>query len=298
MALGADRYASRADTLLFLGCVALSQAAMSLPPVWRDPVAAGLRQTVLAPFLRLQQQSELLRTSQSRFEQVVAQRDSAALAATFLPELRTENTRLRALLGLGQRLGAGYIPAEVLPQAAPTDPRTLEVSAGRRQGVRPLASVVSPEGLVGLVFAVDAQTSVVITWAHPEFRASAMAADGSVYGIVAPRGTEGPGVWLLELRGVPYLQAVPARTVILTSGLGGVFPRGIPLGTVIGVAGETEGWERTYLVRPAVDPSAGKAVMVLLGAHDLRNAITTESPPAAGRGRPRGRRAKTRCYSR
>src|SRR5712691_647316 len=283
MALGADRYASRADTLLFLGCVALSLAAMSLPPVWRDPVAAALRQTVLAPFLELQQQSELLRTSQSRFAHVVAQRDSAALAATFLPELRNENTRLRALLGLGQRLGSGYTPAEVLHQAAPTDPLTLEVSAGRRQGVRPLASVVSPEGLVGVVFAVDAQTSVVITWAHPEFRASAMAADGSVYGIVAPHGTEGPGVWLLELRGVPYLQAVPIGTVILTSGLGGVFPRGIPLGTVIGVPRETEGWERTYLVRPAVQPAGVTHVMILAGARgaDVQGAFPPAPPQEA-----------------
>src|SRR5712664_901528 len=204
MALGADRYASRADTWLFLGCVALSLAAMSLPPALRDPVAPALRQTVLAPFLQLQRQSELLQTSQSRFQQVVSQRDSAALAATFLPELRSENTRLRALLGLGQRLGTGYTPAEVLHQAAPTDPLTLDVSAGRRQGVHPLSAVVCPEGLVGVVFAVDAQTSVVVTWAHPEFRASAMAADGSVFGIVAPQGSDGPHIWLLGLQGVAY----------------------------------------------------------------------------------------------
>src|SRR5712691_13251887 len=189
MAIGTDRYASRADTMLFIACVALSIAALSLPDQWRDPLAQGLRQSVLAPFLFLQRQTELLAAARYRYDAVVAQRDSAGLAATFLPELRNENTRLRGLLGLGQRLGAGYTPAEVLHQAAPTDPLTLEVSAGRRQGVRPLASVVSPEGLVGVVFAVDAQTSVVITWAHPEFRASAMAADGSVYGIVAPHGT-------------------------------------------------------------------------------------------------------------
>ena len=281
MALGTDRFASRTDTLLFLVCVALSLAAMSLPPALRDPVAAALRQTMLAPFLRLQQQSELLRTSQSRFEQVISQRDSAALAATFLPELRNENTRLRALLGLGQRLGTGYTPAEVLHQAAPTDPLTLDVSAGRRQGVHPLSAVVCPEGLVGVVFAVDAQTSVVITWAHPEFRASAMAADGSVFGIVAPHGTEGPGVWLLELRGVPYLQAVPIGTVILTSGLGGVFPRGIPLGTVIGVVKETEGWERTYLVRPAVQP-AGVTHVMILGSARTGADVQGGFPPVRG----------------
>src|SRR3989454_418090 len=180
MALGADRYASRADTLLFVGCMLLSIAAMSLPDRWRDPLAKGLRQTVLAPFLWLQQQTGLLAAALSSYDAVVAQRDSATLAATFVPELRAENTRLRGLLGLGVRLASGYVPAEVLHEALPTNPLTLIVSAGRRQGVKPLAAVVSPEGLVGVVSTVDARTSVVVTWAHPEFRASAMAADGSV----------------------------------------------------------------------------------------------------------------------
>jgi len=243
----------------------LSIAAMSLPDRWRDPIAKGLRQTVLAPLLWLQQQTGLLAASLSSYNAVVAQRDSATLAATFVPELRAENTRLRGLLGLGVRLGSGYVPAEVLHEALPTNPLTLIVSAGRRQGVKPLAAVVSPEGLVGVVSTVDAQTSVVVTWAHPEFRASAMAADGSVYGIVAPHGTEGPKVWLLELRGIPYRQAVALGTSILTSGLGGVFPRGIPLGTVVDSAAAEEGWERTYLVRPAVHPSAVSHVMILTG---------------------------------
>src|SRR5437763_1830020 len=76
MALGADRYASRADTLAFLGCVLLSVAEMSLPERVRDPLARGLRQTVLAPFLTLQEKTELLSASLQRYESVVAQRDS------------------------------------------------------------------------------------------------------------------------------------------------------------------------------------------------------------------------------
>ena len=274
MALGADRYASRADTLIFLGCVLLSVAAMTLPERLRDPLARGLRQTVLAPFLALQQQIERLSASLARYDAVVAQRDSAALAATFLPELRGENTRLRTLLGLGTRLGTGYIPAEVLREPEPTSPLTFIVSAGKKQGVKPLSAVVSPEGLVGIVSTVDAQTSVVVSWAHPEFRASAMAADGSVYGIVAPHGTDGPRVWLLELQGVAYRQLVPTGTMILTSGLGGVLPRGIPIGTVVSVGGQAEGWERTYLIRPAVHPAAVTHVMILTGTPirgDLRS---------------------------
>ena len=274
MALGADRYASRADTLVFLGCVLLSGAAMSLPGRLRDPLARALRQTVLAPFLSLQQQIERLSASLARYDAVVAQRDSAALVATFLPELRGENVRLRSLLGLGTRLGTGYVPAEVLRESEPTSPLTVIVSAGKKQGVKPLSVVVSPEGLVGIVSSVDQQTSVVVTWAHPEFRASAMAADGSVYGIVAPHGSEGPRVWLLELEGVAYRQLVPNGTLILTSGLGGIMPRGIPVGVVVGVAGEAGGWQRTYLLRPAVHPAAVTHVMILGGTPtrgDLRS---------------------------
>jgi len=278
MALGADRYATRGDTFVLLCCVALSLVAMSLPDQVRVPVASGLRRTVLWPLLQLQAQSEQLRTSQTRFSEVVAERDSASLAATFRGELRAENARLRALIGLRPRLGPGFVPAEVLHQAAPTDPLTVVISAGSRQGVDTLAPVVAPEGLLGMVSEIDTHTSVVTTWANPAFRASAMAADGSVYGIVAPHGMKGPDTWLLELRGVPYRQDVPAGTVILTSGLGGVLPRGVPVGTVIALASES-GWERTYLVRPAVAPGAVSHVMVLVGssAADLRQAFLPDT---------------------
>src|SRR5207302_8808453 len=65
--------------IYFLGCVLLSGAAMSLPGRLRDPLARALRQTVLAPFLSLQQQIERLSASLARYDAVVAQRDSAAL---------------------------------------------------------------------------------------------------------------------------------------------------------------------------------------------------------------------------
>jgi rod shape-determining protein MreC len=280
MALGADRYATRGDTLVFLSALALSLVAMSLPDGVRDPVAGGLRRTVLWPFLQLQSQSEQLRTSRARFNEVEAQRDSAALAATFLSEVRAENRRLRALLGLGARLGSGFVPAEVLHQATPTDPLTVVLSAGASRGVRLLAPVVAPDGLLGIVSATDAGTSVVATWAHPEFRASGMASDGSVYGILAPHGTS-RGVWVLELSGVPYRQHVPFGTRILTSGLGGVLPRGIPVGTVVGVASETE-WDRTYLVRPAVPPGSVTHVMVLTAprGEDLQATFVPDSVKA------------------
>ena len=287
MALGADRYATRGDTLAFLSSLALSLVAMSLPPTVRDSVASGLRRSVLWPLLQLQEQSEALRTSHARFIEVSAERDSAVLAAAQVQQLRSENAQLRDLLGLRARLGVGFVPAEVLHQAAVTNRLTLVISAGSRQGVRPLAAVVTPDGLLGFVSRAESVTSVVATWAYPDFRASGMAADGSVYGILSPSTASGPGGWLLQLDGVPYRQRVPMGGVILTSGLGGVLPRGIPIGSVVGeITGEND-WERTYLVRPAVPPGSATHVMVLTQppqGGDLRAAFAPDS--VTGRPRP------------
>src|SRR5436309_15247482 len=100
MAIGPDRYASRGDTLLFIACVVLSIAALSLPDQWRDPLAQVLRQSVLAPLLFLHRQTELLAAARYPSDGVGAPRDSVALAATFRPALRGEYARLRYLLGL------------------------------------------------------------------------------------------------------------------------------------------------------------------------------------------------------
>ncbi len=51
---------------------------------------------------------------------------------------------------------------------------------------------------------VDARSSVAIVWTHPEFRVSAMASDGTAFGIVRPHLGEEPERSLLELRGVAF----------------------------------------------------------------------------------------------
>jgi rod shape-determining protein MreC len=59
---------------------------------------------------------------------------------------------------------------------------------------------------------------------------------------------------------------VPAGTLVLSSGLGGVYPKGIPVGTVTGVVREQAGWERVYRLLPAANPGAVAHVLVLISA--------------------------------
>jgi rod shape-determining protein MreC len=256
----------RRDTILLAGCVVLSLVALFLPERMREPIATTLRRTVLAPLVSLQSDAELSRRAWATREERVAARDSITLRSMSLDALSAENARLRDLLGLGARLRWGFVPAEVLSGRGVGEQYTMPLSAGARAGVREFSPVAAPEGLVGVVKTADPTMSIAIMWSHPDFRVSAMASDGSAFGIVAAHLGSGPERYLLEMRGVPVRGTIPRGTEIVTSGLGGTFPRGIPVGVVLGELETSELWARTYLLRPAVLPSAVSAVMVLLPA--------------------------------
>jgi rod shape-determining protein MreC len=274
-----DRRYTRRDTVLFVLCLGLSIVALFSPVSWTHGTADILRRTILVPLVWLQARAEEGRTSRTRFKALAAQRDSAAYVAQFLPSLRAENERLRQLLKLSHRLTSGYVAAEVLHQPHATDGRTLLLSAGSRQGAAPFNPVVAPEGLIGVILSVTPRSSIAMTWAHPEFRVSAFTIGGNALGVVAPsvegRHSEGS----LELRGVPYRDSVPLGTLVLSSGLGGVFPKGIPVGTVTGTAREEAGWERVYRLRPAANPGSAAHVLILSGNRtgDLANAFPSDS---------------------
>lgn len=263
MAPGTDRSLSRRDNLLLLVCVGLSVGALSAPPALGDAIAGTVRSTVLVPFLWLQQRAEESRTSRAVVDRIRAERDSVSYTAQSVPALEAENQRLRGLLGLGRRLGTPYVAAEVLHQSLPTDGRTLLLSEGRSSGVKEFDPVVSPDGLIGVVRTVEETQSVAITWVHPEFRASAYALPGQIFGIVAPSVQVSGSDLLLQLRGVAYRDSVPTGTRVVTSGLGGVYPPGIPVGTVLGAAEEETGWERIYIVLPAANPERVTHVLIL-----------------------------------
>lgn len=262
MARGA-RASSRLDRATLAVCAALSIIALVLPAQVREPVAAAMRSSVLAPLLLLQERAELSRRAFLAHDAAVAMRDSVALRALTAISLEAENARLRSLLGLGSRLRWGFVPAEALHGRGVRDEFGVTLTAGSAAGVRRLSPVVAPEGLVGVVDNVDRTLSHALLWTSPDFRASGMTLDGSAAGIIQAHADAGPGRYLLEMRGVPFRTSVKRGTLVVTSGLGGVFPRGIPVGWVVGETKTAESWARTYLIRPAVFPSDVYSVMIL-----------------------------------
>jgi rod shape-determining protein MreC len=89
-----------------------------------------------------------------------------------------------------------------------------------------------------------------------------MTVDGEVYGIVEPRLSAG-GEALLALTGVPFHTELDDGVLIVTSGRGGVYPRGIPIGAVSGMEESDAGWRKSYLLRPLVGPAEMTHVLIL-----------------------------------
>jgi rod shape-determining protein MreC len=258
------RTVGRREPFVLAACVVLALVARALPERMKAPAATTLRRTVVAPLVALQRDAELSRKAWLEREEIARVRDSVAYDRMGTEALRRENAQLRRALSLGTRVRWGFVPAEILHGQAIGEEYTVPLSAGSRAGVRPYSPVIAADGVVGMVKTVDPAMSIAILWSHPDFRVSAMASDGSAFGIVAARLGRAGERNSLELRGVPMRTTLAPGTVIWSSGLGGVFPRGIPLGTVLAEDKQpSEVWARTYILQPAVEPADVDAVLIL-----------------------------------
>ncbi len=265
------------------GFLLLALFLFLLPASYQAPVRSALRGTALRPFLMVQRQIVERRGLTMSVSELRARHDSLAAVTAAQVTLAEENRRLRALLGLKGRASANFKSAEVMRLRVPGAESSFLLDIGAEDGVEVGSPVLTPEGLLGVVWEVDRTTSHAIDWTHPEFRASAMTMDGTVYGLVEPRRGEFREEDLLALTGAPFHSDIKAGTRVVTSGRGGIYPRGIPLGTVVGIEEADTGWRKSYLLRPAVRPEGALHVLVGVrqdrGEGDLTSLWPVAGPP-------------------
>ena len=193
-------------------------------------------------------------------ENVRLRREVASLAVlrTDLDRLEAENARLREALSLGLGPGAGWVAAQILScgGGAAGSGRTVRVDRGTLHGVREGAVVVVPEGLVGLVTSATPHTAVVSLVTDPRVKASCEIELARREGDppAPPRGILAGGTdEMLVLRHLSGADCVAPRARVVTSGLGGVFPKGIEVGTLLDVRRDEKGVVREGEVLPSVD---------------------------------------------
>ena len=244
-------------------CV-LSVVTLSLPDVVHQELASFTRGTVLRPFVMTQEGLVRRRVNAVEAQALQQQLDSLASVLSDRTTLGEENARLRRLLSLSARLSADWVAANVIRPGIPGSESMFLLDAGSRRGVATSSPVITGRGLLGLVRESSPSNAVGIDWTHPQFRASAMTPDGSVYGFVQAIAGPFREADRLLLDGIPFHQGLAPGTVLVTSALSGVYPRGIPIGTVIEEAESQAGWRRSYWLRPFVSPGEATHVLVLL----------------------------------
>jgi rod shape-determining protein MreC len=235
---------------------------LAIPAAYRDSVGHAVRSTVLYPVMAMERGATDRAGRYADAARLRAERDSLASFLVGQSNLAAENRELRSLLGFRPRLAYSFVPAETDRLAGPGSAGTLRLSAGTRDGIHSDAVLVTAEGLVGKVWKLGGESSIAIDWTHDRFAVAVMTVEGETYGIAKP--VNGPhGERVLALTPVAFHTVPDTGSVVVTSGDGALFPRGIPVGKVIGEGKEPGGWQRTYFIRPLVAPSQMGHVLVL-----------------------------------
>jgi rod shape-determining protein MreC len=176
--------------------------------------------------------------------------------------LKSENDRLRALLGSRARVTSRVLVAELIGVTPHPETRQIIIDKGSEHGILPDAPVIDAHGLFGRVIEVGAYTSRVLLVTDASHAVPVQLNRTGVRSIAA--GTGEP--FLLELENVPITTDVREGDLVETSGLGGGFPSGFPVGRVASVRIESTAAFAIVGVTPLAQLDRARHLLILLDA--------------------------------
>jgi len=187
-------------------------------------------------------------------------RNQLLLANARLTRLQTaalDNAQLRELLNVAERSGLDVQLAPILDIDLDPVKQRLVLDAGSREGVHVGQAVIDSGGLMGQVISVTTGSSTVLLLTDPDHAVPVTVARNGVRLIVYGRGDK------LELRDIPLSAGVEVGDEIVTSGLGGRFPAGFPVGTITGLRPDDTHAFLVGELKPAAQLDRGRDVLLL-----------------------------------
>lgn len=175
-------------------------------------------------------------------------------------ETRQENARLRRLLELHERLPLSALAGEVVGREEDGWVRALTVNRGRGNGVTRQIPVIVPEGLVGRVLQVRAGASVIQLINDP-----ASTVGGVIQRTRTPGLVEGHTEGSVRLKFMARGAQVEVGDLVVTSGVGNLFPKGLPIGRVVAIQDKGSALFHFAVLAPAVDFARVEEVLLLIG---------------------------------
>ncbi|HDS1510804.1 rod shape-determining protein MreC [Stenotrophomonas maltophilia] len=202
-------------------------------------------------------------------------RNQLLLANARLTRLQTaalDNAQLRELLNVAERSGLDVQLAPILDIDLDPVKQRLVLDAGSREGVHVGQAVIDAGGLMGQVISVTGGTSTVLLLTDPDHAVPVTVARNGVRLIVYGRGDK------LELRDIPLSAGVEVGDEIVTSGLGGRFPAGFPVGTITGLRPDDTHAFLVGELKPAAQLDRGRDVLLLRPGAAIRLPAASELP--------------------
>ncbi len=176
-----------------------------------------------------------------------------------LREVAIENERLRGFLQFKSKTQARLASAEVVGRDSSSWFKTLLINKGKRDGLRKGMAVLAHDGLVGTLLEVGEGTAKVLLLTDYNSAVDALVQRSRGRGILEGR-IEGP----CELRYVARHEDVEEGDLVITSGLGGLYPKGLVIGKVGKVVKKEYGIFQYVEVAPTVDFSKLEEVLIAL----------------------------------
>ena len=188
-----------------------------------------------------------------RLELARVKSDQARLA-----ELETENRHLSELLELKDVLGLNAVAANVIGSDATGLSHTLILASGESDGLRPGMAVLSNQGVVGKIIAVSPHAARVLLIDDHNSALDGFDQRSRARGIVAGLVDDG-----LILKYTDRSEDIRAGDPVVTSGLDGIFPRGLLVGTIKYVHREGPGLFLNVSITPAVEFRGLEQVLIV-----------------------------------
>ncbi len=201
-----------------------------------------------------------LRSQNQRLQTLV---DTLTIDNLRLTEVEGENERLRQLLRFRQLnptydFRGGQVIARVISEGPSNYLRTISIDLGANHGIQPDMPVVTERGLVGRIYKVGPTSSTVLLITDPGSGVNAMTKTNRVVGVV-----NGQAGALPIMEYIPQDAEVAVGDPVITSGLGGNFPKNLVIGQVVEVRKRDYDMFQQAVVRPTVNFDRLEVVLVI-----------------------------------
>jgi len=174
-------------------------------------------------------------------------------------EVYLENSRLRRLLAVKQKVSYKVIAARVIGRSADNWSSVLIIDKGASHGFKRGMAVINYFGLAGRIIETGDSTSKVMLLSDPNLGVSAIIQRSRQEGLVS--GTLGNS---LIMKYLPKDADIKISDTVVTSGLTDAYPKGLAIGTVMSIGDEFSGLSRYAVVKPVVNLSNIEEVLVIV----------------------------------